>query len=63
MGLKEEAKELIKDVIGDISAQRVDLIDDSNVPLFLNTIEQMMGNVIGEELAKVRMRDLRAKYS
>lgn len=58
MGLKEDAKRVVADVIGPVTAEKVDLLPDEDPEVFLDTVKNMIAQVLGEDLAKIKLQEL-----
>jgi hypothetical protein len=63
MGLKEEAKGLVSELIGPLNAQKLDNFDESNPSQFLDQTKELIANLLGLSIAESKLSALYAKYA
>lgn len=63
MGLKEESKALVSELIGPLNAQKLDNFDDSNPKEFLDKTKEIIANLLGLSIAESKLSTLYGKYA
>jgi hypothetical protein len=63
MGLKEESKALVSDLIGPLNAQKLDNFDESNPSEFLDKTKEIIANLLGLSIAESKLSALYGKYA
>jgi hypothetical protein len=61
--MKDEAKAIIMDVFGPLSAQKVDGFDDSNPKAFLDKCKSIIGDTLGDAEGNRLFGPLYKKYT
>ena len=60
--VKDDAKMVVQELFGPISARRLDRMDDSNPIFFLNQVKDMISAMLGPKAAEQKLAPLYAKY-
>ncbi|MFW6449447.1 MAG: hypothetical protein ACOCZ6_00205 [Nanoarchaeota archaeon] len=63
MGVKEEAKSIVSDILGAASADKIDSFSDSDAKAFLDQCKEFLGGALGPSLAEQKLQDLYNKYA
>jgi hypothetical protein len=61
--IKDEAKTIIMDVLGPLSAQKVDSYNDSNPKAFLDRCRSIIGDTLGDSESNRLFGPLYKKYT
>ena len=63
MGVKEETKDVIEQLIGPVAAEKVEAMDASNPKAFLDECKGMVSGLLGDSIAESKLGPLYSKYS
>jgi hypothetical protein len=61
--MKDEAKAIIMDIFGPLSAQKIDSFDDSNPKAFLDKCKEIISETLGEDEGKRLFDPMYKKYA
>ena len=60
--LKQDAKVVVHNIFGPITAERVEKFDDSDPKKFLDEVKYLIAGMLGEKVAEQNLSQLYAKY-